>query len=115
PETEPYRPIKKRLASEFFTLIAHNTFVISVQILSLFKKNAMSQFELIEVNTPQLEKSWLDFPSKLYKNDPNYVRPLDMDVQKLFNVESNKKLRKGEAIRWLLLDKTSKKLAGRIA
>lgn len=75
----------------------------------------MSQFQLIEVNTPQLEKSWLDFPSSLYKNDPNYVRPLDMDVQKLFNIESNKKLKKGEAIRWLLMDKSGKQFAGRIA
>ncbi|MCK9291239.1 MAG: hypothetical protein WCR58_05500 [Bacteroidales bacterium] len=74
----------------------------------------MNNFILQEVSDRSLEKLWLRFPSVLYKDDPNYVRPLDEDVQKLFDKEQNKKLRKGEAIRWLLYD-TSDRIIGRIA
>ncbi|MCK9448607.1 MAG: hypothetical protein M0Q41_06475 [Bacteroidales bacterium] len=74
----------------------------------------MNNFILQEVSDRSLEKLWLRFPSVLYKDDPNYVRPLDEDVQKLFDKEQNKKLRKGEAIRWLLYD-TSDRIVGRIA
>lgn len=62
----------------------------------------MTAFTLTEVNSKQLENDWLAFPSHLYKNDPNYIRPLDQDVKKLFDKDSNKKLKKGDAIRWLL-------------
>lgn len=75
----------------------------------------MGQFQLIEVKDSQSEAVWLSFPSQLYKDDPNYVRPLDMDVKKLFNRESNKKLKKGEAIRWLLKNKSTGEVVGRIA
>lgn len=74
----------------------------------------MNNFILQEVSDRSLEKLWLRFPSVLYKDDPNYVRPLDEDVQKLFDKEQNKRLRKGEAIRWLLYD-TSDRIVGRIA
>lgn len=74
----------------------------------------MSSFSLVEVTNSRLENDWLSFPSKLYKGDPNYVRPLDSDVSKLFDKEANKKLRKGEAIRWLLYD-SSNVIVGRIA
>ncbi|PKP52655.1 MAG: hypothetical protein CVT92_07955 [Bacteroidetes bacterium HGW-Bacteroidetes-1] len=74
----------------------------------------MQQFQLVEVITKKQEAKWLAFPSKLYKDDPYYVRPLDQDIKKLFNKESNKLLRKGEAIRWVLLDE-NKNIIGRIA
>lgn len=52
----------------------------------------MNNFILQEVSDRSLEKLWLRFPSVLYKDDPNYVRPLDEDVQKLFDKEQNKRL-----------------------
>ena len=36
----------------------------------------MGNFTLYEVKTKKDIKQWLDFPAKLYKKDPYYVRPL---------------------------------------
>lgn len=75
----------------------------------------MSTFKLIEVRDKHSENIWLSFPSLLYKGDPNYVRPFDDDVKKLFDPAKNKLLRKGgDAIRWLLYDE-QQQLVGRIA
>jgi len=75
----------------------------------------MAPFKLIEVKDKQSENIWLSFPSLLYKGDPNYVRPFDEDVKKLFDPAKNKLLRKGgDAIRWLLYDE-QQQLVGRIA
>ena len=40
--------------------------------------------EVIEVKTHRQQKEFLDFPLKLYKNNPNYVPPLYMDERKIF-------------------------------
>lgn len=74
----------------------------------------MAKYSLVEVNSEKLEKAWLSLPARLYRNDKNYVRPLDQDVKRLFDPSLNKKLRKGEAIRWLLAD-SNLEYVGRIA
>jgi len=71
-------------------------------------------YQLREVITATDKRDFLSFPSMLYKGDPNYVRPLDNDVNKLFDAEKNKRLRRGEAIRWLLVN-SDNKIIGRIA
>lgn len=76
---------------------------------------AKPSFKLIEVKSSTEKKSWLTFPSRLYKNDPYFVRPLDSDVEKLFDSKQNKLLRKGEAIRYLLIDHHRDTVVGRIA
>ena len=50
----------------------------------------------------------------LYKNDPNWIRPLDNDIEQVFDAGQNKAFRHGEAIRWILKD-DSGKLIGRVA
>lgn len=74
----------------------------------------MAKYTLVEVNSEKAESQWLSFPSKLYQNDRNYIRPLDQDVKKLFDPSLNKKLRKGEAVRWLLVNEQNENI-GRIA
>ena len=74
----------------------------------------MASYAIQEVTNKRLEQEWLALPSRMYSKDPNYIRPLDQDVTKLFDPSLNKKLRKGEAIRWLLLDENNKAI-GRIA
>ncbi|WP_266205541.1 hypothetical protein [Pontibacter kalidii] len=59
---------------------------------------------LIEVNTPELAQEFLLLQVRLYKKDPNYIRPLDKDVHNIFDPKKNKLLREGEAIRWILQD-----------
>jgi hypothetical protein len=70
--------------------------------------------QLTEVTTPQLSKEFIRVNVELYKNDPNYIRPLDKDINDVFDPEKNKAFRFGEATRWILKDNTGK-LAGRIA
>lgn len=70
--------------------------------------------QLIEVNTPQLAKEFLKVNAELNKSNPNYIRPLDKDINEVFDTKKNKAFRFGEATRWILKD-GSDKLAGRIA
>jgi len=69
---------------------------------------------IVEVKSEQDIRGFLDFPAILYKKEPNWIRPLDKDVEAIFNPEKNKLLRNGEAVRWLLKDKEGKTV-GRIA
>jgi len=69
---------------------------------------------LIEVNDAGTANEFIQFPVKLYRNDPNYIRPLDKDIQDVFDPKKNKLLRKGSCIRWVLQDE-QRKTIGRIA
>ena len=57
---------------------------------------------IVEVNSEALANEFLLLSVLLYKNDPNYIRPLDKDINEVFNPARNKSFRFGEAIRWLL-------------
>ena len=74
----------------------------------------MGKYNLIEVNNKSEIKQWLDFPAKLYKNDPHYVRPLDNEIEDVFDRNKNKLFRHGDATRFLLKDENGK-IVGRIA
>ncbi len=74
----------------------------------------MSDYTLHEIKTKREIKQWLAFPSKLYKNDEHYVRPLDCEVEKVFDKEQNKLFRHGDATRFYLTDENNK-IVGRIA
>lgn len=78
------------------------------------KLNLMSDYTLHEVLSKREIKQWLAFPSKLYKNDNHYVRPLDREVEKVFDREQNKLFRHGDATRYYLTDNKGK-IVGRIA
>jgi len=72
------------------------------------------KFELVEVTDPKSVKSFLEIPVSLYQNDKNWIRPLDKDIEKIFDPNQNKKFRNGNAIRWILKD-SKNKTVGRIA
>ena len=44
-------------------------------------------------------KEFLEVSLTIYKNDPNYVRPLDKDVNDVFDPKKNKAFRFGECSR----------------
>ncbi len=67
-----------------------------------------------EVIDKKEKQEFLDFPSRLYVNDKNWIRPLDQDVEKVFDPSQNKFFRTGNAIRWILVDGENKTI-GRIA
>ncbi len=70
--------------------------------------------QLKEVQDKAGEKEFLQVPVVLYRNDPNYIRPLDQDVTDVFNPKKNKAFRNGKACRWILYDNQGNP-AGRIA
>ncbi len=67
-----------------------------------------------EVLTPQHAREFLMLPVSLYKNEKHWIRPLDKDVESVFDKEKNKTFRHGECIRWILLDNNNKTI-GRVA
>ncbi|MCB0736174.1 MAG: hypothetical protein KDC92_01580 [Bacteroidetes bacterium] len=69
--------------------------------------------DIIEVNSPELAKEFLMLPVRLYKGDKNYIRPLNKDVDDVFDQKKNKFFRHGELCRWLLKD--NGQYIGRIA
>lgn len=70
--------------------------------------------QLIEVNSPELEKEFIMVLVHLYKKDPNFIRPLDKDIYAVFDPKKNRLLKTGEAVRWILKDEKGKYI-GRVA
>ena len=56
---------------------------------------------IIEVNTPLLEKEFLEVNASLNKSNPNYIRPLDNEVNQVFDRSHNKLFQQGDAKRWI--------------
>ncbi len=73
-----------------------------------------NNYHLVEVKNKKLVRAFLVMPVGLYKNDKNWIRPLDDDIEKIFTPERNKLFRKGDAIRWVLYNGKNKPV-GRIA
>lgn len=67
-----------------------------------------------EVLTPSDRFEFLNLPVRLYQNEPNWIRPLDKDIESVFNPTTNKAFRTGEAIRWILRN-NSGEVIGRVA
>ncbi len=70
--------------------------------------------KLIAVSNAQHERQFIALPVALYKNEPNWIRPLDKDINAVFDKEKNKTFRHGEIARWLLEDDKGQ-IIGRIA
>ncbi|WP_315818668.1 hypothetical protein [Paraflavitalea speifideaquila] len=40
---------------------------------------------LIEVSSPRTARQFIDLPKVLYKDDPNWISPLDNEVEAVFD------------------------------
>ena len=58
--------------------------------------------KLIEVNDKKTAKRFLEVARILYKNDPNWICPLDDDTEAIFDPARNPYFQHGKAIRWIL-------------
>ena len=68
-----------------------------------------------EVKTEADKQAFLQVALDLYKNDPNWIRPLDKDIEEVFDPGKNKFIKRGGVYaRWLLKDDKNKTI-GRIA
>lgn len=70
--------------------------------------------QLIPVTDKRLAKDFLHVPLAIYKDDPNYIRPLDKDIEDVFDPKKNKAFRFGDCRRWLLKNNDDEYI-GRIA
>jgi hypothetical protein len=70
--------------------------------------------QLTEVKDKKTARDFIRVNVEIHKNDPNYIRPLDKDINDTFNPAKNKAFRFGEAARWILRSDDGK-LIGRIA
>lgn len=70
--------------------------------------------KLVEVTNTKLAKDFLLANVLINKNYPNYIRPLDKDINEVFDKKKNKAFRFGTAIRWILKNEKDE-LIGRIA
>jgi len=70
--------------------------------------------ELFPVSDAASAKEFLQVPLIIYKNDSNFIQPLDHDINDVFDPKKNKAFRFGEANRWILKNENGE-LIGRIA
>jgi hypothetical protein len=68
----------------------------------------------IEVKTSQHIREFIGFPLKLYKREPNWIMPLESDVESVFDPKKNKFFSHGEIIRWILQNDSGETI-GRVA
>jgi len=70
--------------------------------------------QLIPVENKHNASQFLQVAVELYKYDANWIRPLDKDINEVFDKNKNKAYRFGETMRWVLKNDEGE-LIGRIA
>ncbi len=55
-----------------------------------------------EVKTSNDVRAFLELPLTIYENDRNWIRPLDKDIEEVFDPNKNKFFKQGECQRWIL-------------
>lgn len=70
--------------------------------------------KLNEVVSKSDIEQFLELPVRLYKNEAHWIRPLNKDIEVVFDQEKNKFFRHGQCTRWILLDENGETI-GRIA
>lgn len=71
-------------------------------------------FQIIPVDSKALERAFLKVPGYIHKDNPEWIQPLDKDIQAVFDPDRNKSFRHGSCMRWLLQDADGR-YAGRVA
>jgi len=70
--------------------------------------------KITEVTSRQHIREFLLLPVRLYRNEPRWIRPLDKDIEVVFDREKNKAFRHGKCIRWILSNDNGETI-GRVA
>ena len=70
--------------------------------------------QIIEVKSSSEAKEFIKFPVRLYKGENNWVRPLDKNIDHVFDPKKNEYFQHGECARWLLRDDDGK-VIGKVA
>lgn len=75
------------------------------------KSTELSVTEVIDIET---ENAFFKVPQSIYKNNPNWIAPIDSEIKAIFNKEKNPYFNHGTIKRWILLDQHGV-IIGRIA
>ncbi|MEN9697163.1 MAG: hypothetical protein RLZ56_584 [Bacteroidota bacterium] len=59
---------------------------------------------IVTVDTPGLVKAFLNLNAVVNQSNPHYIRPLDNEVEAVFNPQKNKLFKEGDAKRWIVQD-----------
>lgn len=70
--------------------------------------------QIVEVNDRKSSREFIRMAIPIYKNYPCWIRPLDKDIDAIFNPAKNKHFRNGECLRWILKNDKGKTV-GRVA
>ena len=70
--------------------------------------------KIIEVKDQKTKRDFLDLVNRIYKNDPNYVRPLDIEIETIFDPQKNNFHSHGSVTRWVLYNDSLEPI-GRVA
>ena len=70
--------------------------------------------QIVEVKSHRDSKEFIRSALAIYKDYPQWIRPLDKDLEAVFDPKKNKYFRNGECTRWILKDSTGKTI-GRVA
>jgi hypothetical protein len=69
---------------------------------------------LVEVKNKEEAKAFIGLPYKIYRNDPQWIAPPDVEVKAVFNPAKNSFFNHGDCKRWILLNE-KQDVIGRIA
>lgn len=58
--------------------------------------------KLIEVTSKKDLKKFIELPIRLYKNEINWIRPMDKDIENVFNSEANNYFEYGDCVCWIV-------------
>jgi hypothetical protein len=70
--------------------------------------------QIIQVNDAKTRKEFLQVPHLIYKNDKNWICPLDQDIEQIFDPQKNPFFGHGVCQRWILKDNNGQ-VIGRVA
>ncbi len=69
------------------------------------------EYFLSEVKDKKSAEEFRNFSAQLYKNDKHWVRPLNIEIEKIFTPDKNKFFRTGDAIRWIVYNNQNRPVA----
>ena len=72
------------------------------------------RMQLIEINDKTGVRLFHEVARIIYRDDPNWVAPLRMEIENTFSPDKNSSFKNGSAIRWVLADDNGRPI-GRIA
>lgn len=72
------------------------------------------RMQIIAVSDSKTKRDFLDVARFLYKDDPNWICPLNAEIEQVFDAAKNPFFQHGKCSRWILKDETGKTI-GRVA